>query len=441
VPIDALRIAAPTPTDHVSVPPQAPGRGVRRVPATTLRVTLAALALSTIASVGIVTEPAPVAAARSCTGWTSKVVPPSTIRVLRTRSGRVQTVPFRRYVAEVMASGEWPSRLHMTTLEAGAVATKQYAWYHALKGNHRSGFRRSGRCYDVRDDVTDQLYRPERARPTQRQLRAIQATWGLTLRKKGRFFLTGYRAGTAARCAADANGWKLYAKSVQACARKGWSRQRVQRAYLSPNLSFVWASRIGPAMRRPATSLRVGNRLPGDGVTVTWRARSGGARVSRYELQRRAGKGSWRRLALASPRARRADVWVKPGKALRFRVRAVDAKGRRGPWATSAPRRAAILGRKRALLAAGAPASDQRTSSRIRFRGRSVGLIAERGPGLGTARIFVNGKRVASVDLSSDSPVGERVVWSRNFDRARIRSVRVVSRGGPIVVGGFLVLR
>jgi hypothetical protein len=53
----------------------------------------------------------------------------------------------------------------------------------------------------------------------------------------------------------------------------------------------------------------------------------------------------------------------------------------------------------------------------------------------------VNGKRVASVDLSSDSPVGERVVWSRNFDRARIRSVRVVSRGGPIVVGGFLVLR
>ena len=49
-------------------------------------------------------------------------------------------VGFRRYVAEVMASGEWPGRLHTTTLEAGAVATKQYAWYYALKGHHRSGY-------------------------------------------------------------------------------------------------------------------------------------------------------------------------------------------------------------------------------------------------------------------------------------------------------------
>ena len=180
-------------------------------------------------------------AAGSCTGWSSKVVPPKRIRVLRTHSGRIETVAFRRYVAEVMASGEWPNRLHHATLEVGAVATKQYAWYYALKGHHRSGFRRGGRCYDVRDDTQDQLYRPERARPTKRQQRALSATWDLSLRKNGRFFLTGYRAGSSRRCAADANGWKLYARSVQACARKGWSRQRVQRAYLSPNLSFVWS--------------------------------------------------------------------------------------------------------------------------------------------------------------------------------------------------------
>ena len=40
-------------------------------------------------------------AASVCTGWTSNVVPPQTIRVLRTTgpaAGSVQTVPFRQYV-------------------------------------------------------------------------------------------------------------------------------------------------------------------------------------------------------------------------------------------------------------------------------------------------------------------------------------------------------
>jgi hypothetical protein len=408
---------------------------------TALRLVVGALALTTAGAIGAASEPPAAAAGRSCTGWTSKIVPPRTIRVLRTRSGRVQKVNFRRYVAEVMASGEWPARLHMTTLEAGAVATKQYAWYYALKGHHRPGFSRNGRCYDVRDDTMDQLFRPERARPGKRQLRAIAATWDLTLRKNGRFFLTGYRAGSTGRCAADANGWKLYARSVQACARKGWSRQRVQRAYLSPNLTFVWGSRIGPLMRRPRVTLRAGNRLPGDAATVTWRARSKRAQVSGYVLQRRVGKGPWRRISLDAARARRADVWVKPGKSVRFRVRALDRKGDRGRWAYSRARRAAILHRDTRILGAGLAASSERPSARVRFRAHSVGLIAQTGPGLGKARIFLNGRRVAEVDLSSERPTARTLVWSRNFERASRRSIRVVPTEGKVILSGFLVLR
>ena len=340
-----------------------------------------------------------------------------------------------------MASGEWPGRLHMTTLEAGAVATKQYAWYYALKGHHRSGFRRNGRCYDVRDDTMDQLFRPERARPTKRQLRAIEATWGLTLRKNGRFFLTGYRAGTAQRCAADANGWKLYARSVQACARKGWSRQRVQRAYLSPNLSFVWAERIGPAMRRPRVSLHVGNRLPWNAATVRWRMRSGKAPIRKYVVERRVGRGSWRRIDLASPGARRADVWVKPGSRVRFRVRAIDEKGRRGHWASSHGQKAVIAGRTGRVLTDVVSASGVRPQVRVALRARSIALIARKGPGLGTARIFVNGRHVADVDLSSDTPTARSLVWARNFDRVYPRSLRVVSAAGRVELEGFLALR
>ena len=106
---------------------QTPGRvsGV----ATTLRLALGTLLALSLLAIPQVTSPEPVAAG-SCTGWTSTVTPPNKIRVLRTRKGVVETVDFRKYVARVMASGEWPSRLKMATLEAGALATKQYAWYY-----------------------------------------------------------------------------------------------------------------------------------------------------------------------------------------------------------------------------------------------------------------------------------------------------------------------
>ena len=150
------------------------------------RIAISAVFAATAMAVPQFTAPETAAAASSCTGWTSQTLPPTTIKVLRTDSGKVQKVDFRRYVAEVMASGEWPSRLRKATLEAGAVATKQYAWYHAMKGHHRSAYVRGGSCYDVRDDTRDQLYRPASAKPTTKQLAAVQKTWGLSLRKKRR---------------------------------------------------------------------------------------------------------------------------------------------------------------------------------------------------------------------------------------------------------------
>lgn len=438
-----------SPSSDPSVPSDAGAADEPTMPApsgarsrrTLLRLVVGAVALTTLTGLGNFGDAPPTVAAGSCTGWTSKSVPPRTIRVLRTNSGRVQTVPFRSYVAEVMASGEWPSRLHRTTLEAGAVATKQYAWYYALKGHHRSGYRRNGRCYDVRDDTRDQLFRPDRARPTKRQLRAVAATWDLTLRKNGRFFLTGYRAGTASRCAADANGWKLYARSVQACAQKGWSRQRVQRAYLSPNLTFVWSSRVVPAVRRPRVRLRVGNRVPSETATVSWRAKTKASKVRRFEVQRRVGHGAWRRVRLESSTARRADMPVKRGQTARFRVRAVDDKGRRGAWAYSTKRKATLRGDVGRILEPAVRASGARPRAKLRFRGHAVALVATTGPGMGTARVLLNGRRVATVDLSSATSKPRTIVWARNLDGRRRGTISVVSSGGRVHFGGFLVLR
>jgi len=184
-------------------------------------------------------SPLPVEAG-SCTGWTSRTVPPNTIRVLR-RDGGVDKVDFRRYVGVVMASGEWPATMPRSLLRAGAVAVKQFAWYHSLKGNHRSSYvTASGKCYDVTDTTTDQLYRPESNRVRASQWRAIDATWGLSVRKSGRFILTQYRSGTNVGCARDADGRKIFQQSARDCAQKGWSTRRILAAYYGgSSVSFV----------------------------------------------------------------------------------------------------------------------------------------------------------------------------------------------------------
>ena len=86
-------------------------------------------------------EAAPVlsAAKGKCTKWSGQMSPPTKIRVLRTYKtsppkdvkGKVVTVDFYEYVATVMVA-EWPERYPLETLKAGAIATKQFAWYLSL---------------------------------------------------------------------------------------------------------------------------------------------------------------------------------------------------------------------------------------------------------------------------------------------------------------------
>ncbi|MEO7118854.1 MAG: hypothetical protein ABIZ34_07780, partial [Candidatus Limnocylindrales bacterium] len=69
----------------------------------------------------------------------SKADPPDTIRVYRVSRDRVDVVDFQHYV-EVVMTVEWPYWLPREVLEVGAVAVKQFAWYHALDGHHRSWY-------------------------------------------------------------------------------------------------------------------------------------------------------------------------------------------------------------------------------------------------------------------------------------------------------------
>ncbi len=174
----------------------------------------------------------------ACTRWTSRLYPPPSVRVLRTATGRVQTVDFRYYVNVVLAA-EMPSYYPMETLKANAVAVKQYAWYHVL--HHRSWYvTGSGVCYDVKDSTADQVYNPARYVPTDRQKYAVSKTWPVSIRKYTKFIMTGYRAGSWVRCGADRNGWLLYQHSAYDCGKRGYTRKQILSLYYGPGYSEVW---------------------------------------------------------------------------------------------------------------------------------------------------------------------------------------------------------
>ena len=169
-----------------------------------------------------------------CTRWTSTTTPPDYILVYRNKSGRIDQVPFRKYVVTVLGK-EWPGYLPHALIAAGAVAAKQYAWYHALQPPR---YLKDGRCFNVRDGIQDQLYRPNKSRVRQDHYDAVDATWHVTLIKRDRFFMTGYRRGYKGRCGRDANGWKLFARTGTRCANAGKDYLEILRIYYGPDLQI-----------------------------------------------------------------------------------------------------------------------------------------------------------------------------------------------------------
>ncbi|MEX1295599.1 MAG: SpoIID/LytB domain-containing protein [Candidatus Limnocylindrales bacterium] len=207
-------------------------------------------------------SPAFDASSKTCTKWASTLTPPRTVRVLRTAAtspgtkvkGTVQTVDFYEYVATVMAA-EWPERYPIETIKAGAMATKQFAWFYIKYPRGGTKWKDGEKhCYDVVDSTVDQWYRPEKFGPGtdlwpaegSKIRQAMDLTWDQSLRKfqftrqSSRFFLTGYRAGSgSATCGSDRNGFKLFHNSTRKCGYDGLKYQEILRLYLNPRLEIV----------------------------------------------------------------------------------------------------------------------------------------------------------------------------------------------------------
>lgn len=175
-------------------------------------------------------------------------------------------------------------------------------------------------------------------------------------------------------------------------------------------------------------------------LRLSWTGADAGAGIARYELAQRVDGGAWATVA-TSLTSRTVTRSVAHGHRYVFRVRGVDRAGNVSAWVTGSPTTVSrfqesssrvsyagtwrtatgtrfLGGAARKSSAAGAKAS-------ITFTGRSIAWVARTGPDRGKAAVFVNGVRVATVDLYAPTYQSRRVVWAGTWASATSRKVTV----------------
>jgi hypothetical protein len=184
--------------------------------------------------------------------------------------------------------------------------------------------------------------------------------------------------------------------------------------------------------------------------------------VCSYRLQRRVGSGAFGALPLGSKTATsRAIALVPSATTRRYRVSATDCVGNasafvQGPSVlltgfqdgnariayTGAWRRAsapkAYGGSIHTATAAGA-------SARLKFNGRQVAWVATRTANRGSARVYLDGKLAATVNLHSAGALHKRIVFAHAWAKDGAHTIKIVCSGtaghATVDVDAFLTVR
>jgi alpha-tubulin suppressor-like RCC1 family protein len=166
----------------------------------------------------------------------------------------------------------------------------------------------------------------------------------------------------------------------------------------------------------------VGGKVP---VTTSWAGVDLDAAIVGYEAQEQIGVGHWSDVALPSPTATSFTVYLHSGKRYNFRVRATDALGRASVWTPG--QRFRLNGTQEdSGFYQGTWTSEQLVNSwggSIRFttepnasvvlgfRGRYGAWIGTRGPGYGSAAVYVDGIYQTTVNCRAVSIRKRRVLF------------------------------
>ena len=203
----------------------------------------------------------------------------------------------------------------------------------------------------------------------------------------------------------------------------------------------------------PARRSRFGDRFHFEPVV------DGQQRIASTGLARSADGAPYATVTLPTTTATTADQDLAFGPAYRYRARAADPAGNASGWSTglamflrryqddspSITYAGGTWTRRPVAAATGGTvrfATRARASASLTVTGRAAALIAQREKTSGSVEVWVDGVKVATIDLKVASPKARQVVWSRAWTTNASRTIKLVLVGnGRVDIDAIVILR
>jgi GH25 family lysozyme M1 (1,4-beta-N-acetylmuramidase) len=219
---------------------------------------------------------------------------------------------------------------------------------------------------------------------------------------------------------------------------------------------------IAPTVTPPFRYLRPVGRLGSTTTPVVSRwAASDPSGIATYRLQRQINGGSWSSVSLPSATTTAVEQALTINATYRYRVMATDRAGNATGWVVGRafiPRRTqqssssiAYHGTWHSLSSSAASggsleyATAVGASATYTFWGSSIAWVASRGPGSGSAKIYIDGVYTATISLYRSSSVSRSLVFAKSWDGNGTHTIKIVvlgTAGHPRVdIDAFVRLR
>jgi VCBS repeat-containing protein len=216
-----------------------------------------------------------------------------------------------------------------------------------------------------------------------------------------------------------------------------------------------------PVATAPSESIRVGVQMQATTMLAhfSWSGSDAGVGLQQFQLQRSINGGSYVSVSLAYPKATSLNTTLTFGTTYRFRVRAIDLNGNISAWKYGPSFRPLRYEETSGSIAYAGSwlrspyfssysghytkySSLINSSASFTVSGRDFAFVAPRSVTRGSAAIYVDGVKVASVSLKSSTTLYRQVMWSGHFFPYAIHTIKIVVIGnGRIDVDCFFALR
>ncbi len=192
-------------------------------------------------------------------------------------------------------------------------------------------------------------------------------------------------------------------------------------------------------------------------ITVTWKATAAGAGIASYALVEQVDGGAWTAVKTSSAAATSVSLTLSNVHTYRFRVRLQDKAARWSSWAAGTAFAASQLQESSATysgtwtnisyasyLGEKAKSTNGKASASLTFTGSAIEWIGPKGPTRGTATVYLDGTKVATVDMHATAFSARNVLLNLTTKQGThvLKIVGSATSGHPTVaIDAFFVLR